>query len=142
MTDLRTRLAGLAAWEPILSSPDFAVGRWVVTEPDVNGVIQMPWFDYDAAILRFTTEMSELGWVRPIDWMTWAGTPKARRLLHDPTLVSRANVDDLTRLLTTIVRGDRFSEGEIAGAYEAGMLTAIARRAGVLLENAAMEAPA
>ena len=36
-------------------------------------------------------------------------------------------------LLTTILRGERFSDGEIAGAYERGALFAIAQRAQVLL---------
>jgi hypothetical protein len=131
---LAERLAGLAAWEATLASPTLTVGHWITSEPDANGVLQMPWFDYDPVILRFTGEMSWLGWVYPFDWMTWAATPAAHRLLHDPALVADADADDLGRLLTTIIRGDRFSEGAIASAAEAGLLLAIARRAGVLLD--------
>jgi len=51
-------------------------------------------------------------------------------------MLSRAAYQMLTgaavSLLTTIIRGDRFSEGELAGAYESGMLRAIVRRAAEL----------
>jgi hypothetical protein len=64
---LAERLAGLAAWEATLASPTLTVGHWITSEPDANGVLQMPWFDYDPVILRFTGEMSGLGWVYPFD---------------------------------------------------------------------------
>ena len=44
-----------------------------------------------------------------------------------------ATADDLARLLTAIVRSDRFSEGSINGAFESGLLARIARRAATLL---------
>jgi hypothetical protein len=40
---------------------------------------------------------------------------------------------DLARLVTAIVRGDRFTEGNLAGAMQRGFVTAICRRAAVLL---------
>jgi hypothetical protein len=73
--------------------------------------------------------------VRPVDWMRWAGTPEAQRLISDPTTVAGASHDDLIYLLTTIIRGERFSDGEIAGAYERGTLLAIAQRAQALLDE-------
>jgi hypothetical protein len=133
MTPLADRLAGLAAWEGPLASPTLRIGRWISSEPDANGVIQMPYYDYDPVILRFAREVSALGWVYPFDWMTWAGTPAAQRLFRDPALVAELDADDLGRLLTTIIRADRFTEGSIAAAAERGALLAIARRAGVLL---------
>lgn len=71
--------------------------------------------------------------------MRWAGTPEAQRPISDPSLIAEATHDDLICLLTTIIRGERFSDGEIAGAYERGTprismrltsLTAHARGAG------------
>ena len=71
--------------------------------------------------------------VRPVDWMAWAGTPDAQRLITDPAEIADATHDQLIYLLTTIIRGERFSDGEIAGAYERGTLLAVAERAGALL---------
>ena len=58
---------------------------------------------------------------------------KIFRTLGDPTRVASASADDLARLLTTLVRGDRFADGTLAHAHESGLLRAIARRAEVLL---------
>jgi hypothetical protein len=65
--------------------------------------------------------------------MRWTGTPEAQRLISDATTIADASHDDLIYLVTTILRGERFSDGEIASAYERGTLLAIARRAQALL---------
>lgn len=125
----------LAGWAPILTSPDFDIGHWVVSEPDEDGVTQMPWFDYSPDALRLMAEVAGAGFVQPFDWMTWMGSPDAKVLVADPGRVAAVDADDLRRLLTAIVRGDRFMEGNVAGAFESGMLLAIARRAGSLLQE-------
>lgn len=104
--------------------------------------MQMPWYEYPAEIDRFTSDMYAAKLVRSIDWMRWAGTPEAQRLLSDLTSIAEASHDDLIYLLTTIIRGERFSDGEIAGAYERGMLLAIAKRAQSLLDGETASGPA
>jgi hypothetical protein len=94
--------------------------------------MRMPWFEYGETIARFRRDAAANGWVYPFDWMAWAAGPEGRRLIEDPSLVATASADDLARLLTTIIRGERFSDGEIAGALASGHLLAIVRRAGVL----------
>lgn len=71
--------------------------------------------------------------VRPVDWQRWAGTSEAQALIDDPTAIGEASQDELIYLLTTIIRGERFSDGEIAGAYERGTLSALAARAHAML---------
>jgi hypothetical protein len=73
--------------------------------------------------------------VHPFDWPAWAASPDGRRLIEAPDRIASATADDLGRLLTTIVRGDRFSEGQLLHAAEAGLLLAIARRAAALLDE-------
>ena len=109
------------------------IGRWRGGVPDADGVIQVPWYEYSEEIERFTREMSEANFVQPVASMDWAGTPAAQRLIQDPATIARATHDELVYLLTTIIRGERFSDGEIAAAYERGTLLAIARRARDLL---------
>ncbi len=105
------------------------IGRWLGGEADAAGVIQMPWYEYQPEVERFESDMYAARLVRPVDWQRWAGTP-----VEDPAAVAGASHDDLIYLLTTILRGERFSDGEIAGAYERGTLLAIAQRAQVLLK--------
>lgn len=125
----------LAAWADVLREHP-PVGQWRGGEADAAGVIQMPWFEYSGEVDRFRSEVSGAGFVQPVDWMTWAGTPDAQRLIRDPAEIEHATEDDLVHLLTTIIRGERFSDGQIAGAYERGTLLAIAERAQVLLRDA------
>lgn len=130
----REDLARLAAWAPRLASLQSA-GRWQGGDEDANGVIHMPWFELGPEIVRFTREVAEAGFVRPVDWMAWAGTADARALIEDPRLIARASPTELVYLLTTIVRGERFGDGEIEAAFERGSLLAIARRAEALLRE-------
>jgi hypothetical protein len=66
---------------------------------------------------------------------------ESKALASRPAAVATASEDDLGRLLTAIVRSDRFNEGSLAGAWESGMLTAIVRRAGVLADEEALRPP-
>lgn len=117
-------------------APHGPIGRWQGGNKDAAGVIQMPWYEYSDEVNRFVSEMYAAGLVRSIDWMRWAGTPEAKRLIADPAAIVDATHDDLVYLLTTIIRGERFSDGQIAGAYERGTLLAIAQRANALLGDA------
>jgi hypothetical protein len=124
---------GILAGYVEMFTPHGSIGRWRGGEADEAGVIQMPWYEYQPEIGRFAADMYAAGIARSIDWMRWAGTPEARRLISDPTAIAGASHDDLIYLVTTILRGERFSDGEIAGAYERGTLLAIAQRAHALL---------
>lgn len=116
-------------------APHGPIGRWQGGEADAAGVIQMPWYDYSAEIDRFVADMYAAKLVRSVDWMRWAGTPEAQHLISDPAAIAGASHDDLIYLLTTIIRSERFSDGEIAGAYERGTLLAVAERAQALLDG-------
>lgn len=124
-------LAGYAA----AFAPHGPIGRWQGGEADAAGVVQLPWYEYQPDVERFVSDMYAARLVRSVDWMRWAGTPEAKRLISDPTAIAGASHDDLVYLLTTIIRGERFSDGEIAGAYERGTLLAIAERAQALLSG-------
>jgi hypothetical protein len=116
-------------------TPHGPIGQWQGGEKNAAGVIQMPWYEYQPEIDRFVEDMYAAKLVRPVDWQGWAGTPEAQQLIEDPAAIASASHDDLIYLLTTILRGERFSDGEIAAAYERGTLLAIAQRAQVLLDG-------
>lgn len=130
---LHDRLAGLAAWVERLEDPAFSPGRWVPSELGADGTIHLGWYERSAAAEAFHADCGRFGWIEPFDWMAWLETPVGRRLADDPAAVAGASVEDLRRLLTAIIRSDRFSEGSLAGAFESGTILAVARRAAVLL---------
>lgn len=104
-------------------------GSWAGGERLDDGSIQMPWFAFSDEAQVFIQSLYEAEWVQPFDWMTWLSTSEGRRLISDGSAVADASTEQLTRLVTAIVRQDRFAEGALAAAYESGTLAAIARRA-------------
>jgi hypothetical protein len=128
----RDQLLSLARWGDEFARPDFSFGEWVPARTDDAGVIHMGWYEQNEVARRFVSEMYQLGFVHEFDWMTWLGTPEGERFRTGPEAVATADADDLARLLTAIIRGERFSDGELAGALKSGILPAIARRAGDL----------
>jgi hypothetical protein len=123
------RLRRLAAHLPAFESPDFSFGEWEPTWTDAEGRTSMPWYRFSPAARAFLRDAGAL--MEPFDWPAWLRTPEGDRL-RDPAAVAGASEADLGRLLTAIVRSDRFTEGSLAGAFESGLLTAILRRAKAL----------
>lgn len=57
------------------------------------------------------------GWVRPdFDWPAWAQTPEAERLPNGRGALEQATVLEVARLLTVVIRSDRFVEGAVTEA--------------------------
>ncbi len=124
------RLDAIAAFLPVFEVPDFSVGS----------IKTLMHFDYSEPVLRFQETAYEDGWVSPeVDWTAWIETEEARRLRDDRTAIEEATVQQLQKLLTALIRQDRFVTGALAGAFESGLLTAIVRRVEQLRLEAARE---
>ena len=124
------RLDAIAAFLPAFEAQDFSVGS----------IKTLMHFDYSEPVLRFQETAYEDGWVSPeVDWTAWTETEEARRLRDDRTAIEAATVEQLQKLLTTVIRQDRFVTGALAGAFESGLLTAVVRRVEQLRLEAARE---
>jgi hypothetical protein len=135
--EIRARLAALAAVLPVLeSSTEAEFGTWVSSTQGADGSWTMPYVDYGPTREAFTTAAARGEWVRPdVDWTSWAQTDEARSIHADPSRIAAASTHRLAQLVTMFVRGDRFNEGYLLEAFVQGHLTAIARRAQVLLDD-------
>jgi hypothetical protein len=122
----RDQLRTLGAWAERLAAPDFDFGHWVPSQERAGGIWTMPYFDFSPDALDFLRTCRVLP---GFDWPAWQHTEEAQRLLNDHTKIHQASAEQLYRLLTALIRGDRFGEGTLANAYESGLLTGIARRA-------------
>lgn len=129
---LQARLEALAAFLPVFERADFRLGAWAGGEKRADGAVQMPYYSFSAEAERFISMTYESGWVIPFDWGTWAQTPEGQRLSGGGDALATATPDDLARLLTTLIRSERFGDGQLEGAYESGLLTAIVSRAATL----------
>ena len=134
--ELRASLRIIADTLPMLESPDFTPGVWHDSWRRPDGVIVMPWFEYSAPADEFRAAVGHRG-VLQMDfaWPDWAGTPEAVGLRTDRETLARATPDQLGKLLTMVIREDRFNEGALAESFESGLIAAIARRAKGLLDG-------
>lgn len=141
MDDPRTglrELAELADLVDALEAPGAEFGTWAPMTPQPDGSTTVPYVEYGDLERRFREAVGRGGWMRVgFDWPAWAGTAEAQAFEADPARIAAATPEQLARLLTWIIRGDRFMEGNLLGAFERGHLAAIARRAKALLDDPA-----
>lgn len=86
--------------------------------------------DRDAVISSFIRMLYDENWIiRGFEWHRWAREEEAKALFRDSAALARAEPDQLARLLSTILRQNRFCEGFLVGTAEEGFLARICRRA-------------
>jgi hypothetical protein len=134
--DDRQRLDLLARHLATFEAPGFSFGAWRPSWTDRDGVIHLGWYEFSPEADAFLTDVRRGGWVTPFDWGAWLATSEGRSLSTDPDAIAIADAAALRRLLTALVRGERFGDGTLASAHERGILTAVMRRAGELAREA------
>ena len=97
---------------------------WRGAGSETPGVIQMQYPDYHPAVDELIDALGAAKAVPVFDWMHWVGVER----YPDASAVQRAPLADVARLITAIVRGERFSDGTIAAALDDGRLLAAAQR--------------
>ena len=123
---LRERLDALVVFLPKFELPDFDFGR-METLPG-----KMPYYTLSPLASCFVKTCYEMGWVKPFEWADWKDSAEATLLRDDPSALKNATLEQLIRLLTVVIRQDRFVEGALGNVFESGLLGGILRRAAVL----------
>jgi endonuclease III len=119
---LRERLLALAKFIEPMEAPKFEFAKY-----------EMGGYALSATAAAFVQATYDYGWIlRDFDWPAWKGTDEAVRLHDDPVFLEQASAEQLAKLLTLIVRQDRFCDGLLNEVYESGFLIRILRRAEVL----------
>jgi hypothetical protein len=132
-TTLRERLHALAAFLTEFEKPGFEFGHWVTPLAREPGVVTMPYFTQGPVAESLYRTCYDMGWVlQGFDWPAWTNTTEAAQLRDNPGVLERATPEQLARLLTVLIRQDRFVEGALAASYEDDMLVRIFRRAASL----------
>src|SRR6266699_5935221 len=77
--------------------------------------------------MSFIEATYKFGWVLwpEFDWIEWKHTPEAMQLRDGPEALSKATPEQLARLLTVLIRQDRFVESALQSAFESGILTRV-----------------
>jgi hypothetical protein len=130
---LRDRLNALAQYAPIFTAPGFEFASWQKYPPDEQGRIVVPECVLGPEARAFVATAYEFRWVvRAFNWSAWRNSAEAQGLLANPAHIAAASAEQLSKLLTGFIRNDKFCEGALLRAFEAGFLTAIVERARAL----------
>lgn len=102
----------------------FPLVEWQGGQPDVDGVIQMPFPVYHPAVSELIAALEQAHAIAVFDWTSWHGAHRYQNAVD----VLSAPVADAVRLITTFVRGERFADGTVASSVDDGRLLAAAQR--------------
>ena len=129
---MHQRLASLAALLPEFETPDFVFGQWLETD---RATLVQP-FDFSPPAEGLLDVCYKMGWIQVFDWMSWANGPERQSLQTDPEALARATPEQLSCLLTSLIRGERLCDGNLNAAFESGLLVRILHRAATLAQTA------
>ncbi|HJO67584.1 MAG TPA: DUF6508 domain-containing protein [Sphingomonas sanguinis] len=126
-------LRNIAAFAPLLATPDFVAGEWAEVTRSPEGVLSLPWFRLSetasAFVAAISTEDVASHYLAVKDAEARASLT---RLAQDSAAIAGASVEQLGWVLTYQLRSERFVEGSLAQAFATGLMRAIAERAAVL----------
>ena len=93
-----------------------------------------------SSLAQFVDAAYANNWVSSdINWVEWIKTDESKKLRDDPTALAKASEHDLTCLLTTLIRQERFCEGSLEVAYNSGLITGILQRAASMLDEITLQ---
>jgi hypothetical protein len=97
---------------------------WVEGGPDADGTVHLGWPAYAPEVERLRSAIGAAGLVVPYAWPQWTGIERYRT----GTGMDAAPVEDAVRMVTAVIRSERFGDGSIEGALRDGTLQAAVRR--------------
>ena len=113
-------ISAIVRFLPVFEVDAFEAGRWVASGGG------FPSCSYSDDVLAFLKALRDAGWVAPFDWQAWQ--EEAAQYVESPRMLESADLETVRRLLTLIVRKERFCEGFLLGMFEGGTLAALLRR--------------
>ena len=123
-TELWAALDGLDGVEEFATWAGGEVIDTAVVDGVERPVIQVPYPIYSEAVERLRAAIGGCGLVVPFDWMQWDGNRRYRGGVG----LDGAPVADAVRMVTAVVRSERFGDGSIEGALRDGTLQAALAR--------------
>jgi len=114
----------LVAFLPLLYAPGFQpVKQWHGGTANERGVIQIPFPEYEKVVTDFFALACSDCWDKP-DY----DPRKADHLVRHPAAIKTASLDQLKTVLTSCVRGERFSDGHWGSVIESGTIRMVLER--------------
>jgi len=116
-------LRAVAAFKEALSRPDLLVGTWHGGVPEhEGGPIQWPWVQYGSVVSEWVDALYEHHVV--VDYGEPGWDERMQAFATDPTRMQAADLLTVRKVLTTVVRRERFCDGSIQSAFGTGLVQA------------------
>ena len=115
-------------WHPLLSLiPDIEntskFGSWAGGDKDERGYIQLPYSVPEPIVLQFLDIVYSIPIIIGFDWGAW---DEGRNMAHDENFdFDNINLPTKCKLITAVVRNDRFCEGALVSAFDSGLVLRI-----------------
>jgi hypothetical protein len=112
-------------WQPLLDlipeiEDQSSFGEVIPGQLVDDNVTTLPFMAYDEIVGRFVDVCYSLPVMVVFNWGGWQ---QGRQILQDPAFdFDMIDVPDMCRLITSIIRTDRFSEGYLVAAFESGVI--------------------
>jgi hypothetical protein len=117
----------LIAFLPRLCETGFSpVKKWHGGDEDHDGVITMPYPEYDPTVMEFIKVAERECWTDP-EYLT----KSAGKMLDDEDAVKSADLGQIKTMLTFCVRGERFFTGHWGNVIENGYVRRLLQRLAV-----------
>jgi len=90
-------------------------------------------YSYHPEIDIFIDDLNKMGFIQKFDWQNWI--EELDRFSENPELLKKADAETIIKILTTIVRGERFFAGILYKNIENGFILKILYRLKDILET-------
>lgn len=128
----KENIARLAEFLEPLSDPELQFFQENQSAASGEATLILPG-TYAPVAFQFMDACTRDGWMMPgFDWTTWMRSDEGRALLADPEAPASASVEQISMLLTALMRKERFNQGTLAKAHESGLLVRILKRVAFL----------
>jgi hypothetical protein len=115
-------------WKPLLAlipkienAAEF--GKWSGGTADEDGVLQFPYCVPAPIVSQFLEVVYAIPIIVSFDWGSW---DEGRKMASDETFnFDSTDLVTKCKLITAIVRNDRFCEGALVSAFESGLIVKI-----------------
>jgi hypothetical protein len=138
----REGMRAVAAFSEVFSRPGFVAGSWIHPEPEPDGTPQIGHWEPARDVQQWHDALYRHGLVMPDhEWSAADRREEMARFQADPSALASADLDTIRKVLTTMARADRFTEGFLGSMFEAGVAQAATRRlAALAVEESASQA--
>lgn len=97
----------------------------IVGDKNEGGIIQMPYWIENPLVSEFKKIVYELPLIVSFDWGSWN---EGQQMLNIETFdFDTTDIPTKCKLITTIVRSDRFCDGVLISAFDSGVILNILR---------------